>query len=266
MAFRSLCLSRNRISNRVVSNPSVLAELGSTASCYSMPAVNRMVWAASHHLLRRCMNTSTTFTASSSARITPLNQAVRCYDFSALSMAKNTLHVSPPCSLVAGDFVQPHQQQQRRYKHSSTQIKRLFRRNPARLRVEKRIWNIDRKQPLVILDDNFSPLQESRDGPVESAPPTNAASVEDEAVSLPPQSLLFPRVYTPPAKLPNGWFEPMDPALRPTYPFSVARTKNKPKDSIGFLPIYTKYRYVAASAHFRSMYFSVLSTHSKCCT
>ena len=41
--------------------------------------------------------------------------------------------------------------------------------------------------------------------------------------------------------LPNTWTEPA--ATRPEYPFSVKRTKNKPFDAIGFLPVYTKFRY-----------------------
>lgn len=41
---------------------------------------------------------------------------------------------------------------------------------------------------------------------------------------------------------PNTWTEP--PATRPEYPFTVTRTKNKPNDAIGFLPVYTKFRCV----------------------
>jgi len=46
--------------------------------------------------------------------------------------------------------------------------------------------------------------------------------------------------------LPNTWTEP--PAERPDYPFAVARTKNKPCDAVGFLPVYTKFRCVHGSA------------------
>jgi len=41
---------------------------------------------------------------------------------------------------------------------------------------------------------------------------------------------------------PNTWTEP--PLERPEYPFTVHRTKNKPNDAIGFLPVYTKHRCV----------------------
>ena len=146
-----------------------------------------------------------------------------------------------------------------RQKHSQTQIKRLFKRNPARLRVEKRMWNIDRKQPKVLLPTDPSQLTTRTIPTVDSTSTTNTATEQQlsedvttamplngshDAESVPPPSLLYPPVYTIPTILPNGWFPPMDPALRPNYPFSVRRTMNKPKDSVGFLPIYTKYRYV----------------------
>ncbi len=153
-----------------------------------------------------------------------------------------------------------------RQKHSQTQIKRLFKRNPARLRVEKRMWNIDRTQPKVLLptdhDTNTASTAPSElttsTIPVMDSTCTNTAIDQQlsedvtatlqldgsHAESATPPSLLYPLVYTIPTILPNGWFPPMDPTLRPNYPFSVRRTKNKPKDSVGFLPIYTKYRYV----------------------
>jgi hypothetical protein len=138
----------------------------------------------------------------------------------------------------------------RRQKHSQTQIKRLFKEHPARLRVEKRMWNIDRAQPRVIFPDETSSTvmdtllinastaeQQSQDTKVAISP------LDESLTELTPQ-LTYPPIYTIPITLPNGWFAPMDPKLRPKYPFSVRRTKNKPKDAIGFLPIYTKYRYV----------------------
>jgi hypothetical protein len=158
----------------------------------------------------------------------------------------------------------------RRQKHSQTQIKRLFKDHPARLRVEKRIWNIDRMQPRVIFPEQNHRLAENDDdGTVQTAisnpvmdtsqinttsegklPESNTAGTTNimidgstvEGTTTP--QLTFPPVYTIPAILPNGWFLPMDPKLRPEYPFNIRRTKNKPKDAIGFLPIYTKYRYV----------------------
>lgn len=92
----------------------------------------------------------------------------------------------------------------RRWKHSALQVKRLFKRNPARARVEARM-GIDRTPIL---------------------PP-------------PPQ---FTPVWKP-TILRNGWSAPPDPSIViPTYPFQIKRTKNKPCDAIGFLPIYTKLR------------------------
>jgi hypothetical protein len=146
-----------------------------------------------------------------------------------------------------------------RYKHSQTQIKRLFKGHPARLRVEKRLWNIDRKQPRVIVPTNFDIIPSkvvstSFNETIVATQPTtintinpvptdiDEQSVSMQQVSLP--TLLYPPIYTPTQILPNGWFEPMDPKTRPVYPFHIIRTKNKPKDAIGFLPIYTKYRYV----------------------
>ena len=51
----------------------------------------------------------------------------------------------------------------------------------------------------------------------------------------------FPRVHSF-EYWPNTWTEP--PPERPEYPFAVQRTKNKPNDAIGFLPVYNKYRCV----------------------
>ena len=49
-----------------------------------------------------------------------------------------------------------------------------------------------------------------------------------------------------PVLLSNGWSQPLvnTPAERPDYPFQVRRTKNKPMGAVGFLPVYTKCRYV----------------------
>jgi len=90
-----------------------------------------------------------------------------------------------------------------RWKHSNTQLKRLFKNNPARKRIEAR-QGID-----------HSPL------PLD--PPKYDAIFQ-------------------PNFLPNGWCAPAPAELVPTYPFAVGRTKNKPNDAVGFLPVYTKYR------------------------
>ena len=95
----------------------------------------------------------------------------------------------------------------KRYQHSSTQIKRLFKKNPATIRVLKRRGDI--QEPLPIPPPQFAPILE-------------------------------------PKFLPNGWSPPPgeDTAV-PEYPFHVSRTKNKPRDAAGFLPVYSEYRYVS---------------------
>jgi hypothetical protein len=58
--------------------------------------------------------------------------------------------------------------------------------------------------------------------------------------------LQYAPTFHTPHFLPNGWSAPPPPAAEtiPTYPFRVARTRNKPNDAVGFLPVYTKHRYV----------------------
>jgi hypothetical protein len=57
--------------------------------------------------------------------------------------------------------------------------------------------------------------------------------------------LHFPKVFDP-VMLPNGWSSPPGPDFKmPDYPFKITRTKNKPNDAVGFLPVYRKIRYVA---------------------
>lgn len=215
---------------RMVSNPLFVSQWSYLPR---RSAMNRTMWTSSYQLLRSFVSTASTFTAASSSHVAPMNEALRSYDYHEVSGASR--FICPHAQIQFPD----HQKQQIRLKHSSTQIKRLYKKHPARLRVEKRMWNIDRKEPRVIFEDNLPRLPESTDTAdlVESSQP----AISDE-IDTPPPQLLYPRVYTPPMKLPNGWFEPMDPAQRPTYPFLIKRTKNKPKDAIGFLPIYTKYR------------------------
>jgi hypothetical protein len=93
---------------------------------------------------------------------------------------------------------------QHRAKHSSTQVKRLFKNNPARARVEAR-KGIDRTP---------APLD----------PPTFPPIVDDVKI------------------LYNGWSVPVEGVEIPEYPFNVRRTRNKPNDAIGFLPVYSKFR------------------------
>jgi len=93
---------------------------------------------------------------------------------------------------------------QYRAKHSSTQVKRLFKNNPARARVESR-KGIDRTP---------APLDPPR----------------------------FPPIAQDIKILYNGWSVPVEGVDIPEYPFQVRRTRNKPNDAVGFLPVYSKFR------------------------
>lgn len=92
-----------------------------------------------------------------------------------------------------------------RSKHSRTQIKRLFKNHPARHRVHERLGILPSTDP----------------------PPTRS----------------YDAVIASPEILSNGWTPPPPPdTVLPDYPFAVSRTKNKPKDAVGFLPVYSKMR------------------------
>jgi hypothetical protein len=107
---------------------------------------------------------------------------------------------------VESSLLQRTHQHQLRWKHSQTQIKRIFLQHPARQRVEERLG----------VDRTPAPLD-------------------------PPK---FGAVFQP-VMLPNGWSAPPGPDVTiPEYPFQIKRTKNKPNDAAGFLPVYTKFRYV----------------------
>jgi hypothetical protein len=62
----------------------------------------------------------------------------------------------------------------------------------------------------------------------------------------------YPPIIHSPKFLPNGWcplpeINDDNKSLSTTissYPFRVTRTANKPQDSVGFLPVYSEYRYV----------------------
>ncbi|GKZ00332.1 hypothetical protein MPSEU_000986100 [Mayamaea pseudoterrestris] len=95
-----------------------------------------------------------------------------------------------------------------RSKHSSTQIKRIFNKHPARARFEQREGIIHKDEQLPNYAPQFAPIFE-------------------------------------PELLSNGWSAPppADVAARTAeYPFKVMRTKNKPMDAAGFLPVYAKFR------------------------
>lgn len=91
-----------------------------------------------------------------------------------------------------------------RSKHSSTQIKRLFKQNPAKRRIALK------QQPTT-----------------------------DEGVI--PESTIQP-LDADPKFLSNGWSAPIEDATTENYPFQVARTKNKPNNALGFLPVYSEHR------------------------
>lgn len=63
--------------------------------------------------------------------------------------------------------------------------------------------------------------------------------VEREPKPLDPPK--FPEIFDV-KYLPNGWSAPPPSDQVPEYPFRVDRTKNKPNEGIGFLPVYSKFR------------------------
>ncbi|CAJ1898379.1 unnamed protein product [Cylindrotheca closterium] len=90
-----------------------------------------------------------------------------------------------------------------RDKHSSRQVKRLFKKNPAARRIENKMG-----------------------GKVIESPP-----------EVTYQAILEPKM------LPNGWNPPPPEGIEiPEYPFKISRTKNKPNDAVGFLPVYSEFR------------------------
>jgi hypothetical protein len=98
-----------------------------------------------------------------------------------------------------------------RYKHSSRQIKRLFKNNPVRRRID----------------------QKNRDGAVEND------------INIPPAQFAPVLLDNLPKILPNGWNPPPSEDIQktlPIYPFQVSRTKNKPNNAVGFLPVYSEFR------------------------
>ena len=106
-----------------------------------------------------------------------------------------------------------------RSKHSSTQIKRLFKKNPARRRILQ-------KELLLNNNNNSSEGEEA------------TTSVQNQNII--PQSQIQP-VILEPNILSNGWNAQTNVEIS-HYPFQVARTKNKPNDAVGFLPVYSEFR------------------------
>lgn len=104
--------------------------------------------------------------------------------------------------------------QQLRCKHSLRQKKRMAN-HPARLRVQDRLRSAE-----------------------PSRSPKSTPTPE-----LPSPTPTYPKVFEPELLI-NGWSAP--PAdqsqLIQKYPFRIPRTKNKPNDAAGFLPVYTYFR------------------------
>jgi hypothetical protein len=128
-----------------------------------------------------------------------------------------SFYPAAPGAAAAGVAVTPGSY---RFKHSSTQIKRLFKKNPARRRLEQK-----------------QVLQQQPGGSV------NDSNVVITGMMIPEAQ--FPPVVTNVTFLPNGWNPPPSPEERnniPTYPFQVSRTKQKPNDAVGFLPVYSEFR------------------------
>ena len=98
-----------------------------------------------------------------------------------------------------------------RSKHSSTQIKRIFKKNPAKRRIAAALKRYD----------------ESIDHPGVIPEPT------------------IPPLFADPKILPNGWNVPMagdGEGQKSDHPFRVVRTGNKPNNAVGFLPVYSEFR------------------------
>eukprot|EP00569_Conticribra_weissflogii_P002252 CAMPEP_0171330808 /NCGR_PEP_ID=MMETSP0878-20121228/2255_1 /TAXON_ID=67004 /ORGANISM="Thalassiosira weissflogii, Strain CCMP1336" /LENGTH=247 /DNA_ID=CAMNT_0011831185 /DNA_START=63 /DNA_END=803 /DNA_ORIENTATION=+ len=145
-----------------------------------------------------------------------------------------------------------------RSKHSATQVKRLFKQNPARLRLQKRQQQLELGQP----PNNNTPPKKSKSKTKTTTTPAEDSSwiLDDEqetekepsststATPTPPHSNYtpkFPPVFQP-KFLKNGWSAPPPPEVQTAhlsaYPFHVKRTSNKPFHAAGFLPVYSDVR------------------------
>jgi len=94
-----------------------------------------------------------------------------------------------------------------RSNHSATQVKRLMKKNPARLRLLKK----------------------------------NGESLNYVVKVPPPSKRQFAPIFSP-TFLKSGWSAPPPAEDVPDYPFSVTRTRGKPYDAVGFLPVYRDVR------------------------
>lgn len=112
-----------------------------------------------------------------------------------------------------------------RSKHSATQVKRLFKKNPARLRIQRR-----NEQQLAATEGDASTTNTSR----------SSSNNNDATTKIPQRS--YPPVFKP-TFLQNGWSAPPPADVEvPVYPFRVRRTGRKPFGAAGFLPVYRDVR------------------------
>mmetsp|Transcript_1435 Transcript_1435/g.3238 ORF Transcript_1435/g.3238 Transcript_1435/m.3238 type:complete len:245 (+) Transcript_1435:48-782(+) len=124
------------------------------------------------------------------------------------SVATGTSVPTIQAPLFAGINYKNNNNNTTRSKHSSRQIKRLFKKNPARRRIA-----------LKNNDENY----------------TDEGNVPEATIE---PIVAEPKIFS------NGWNPPLgdDGAELRKYPFAVARTKNKPNNAVGFLPVYSEYR------------------------
>ncbi|KAL7521419.1 hypothetical protein ACHAWX_006093 [Stephanocyclus meneghinianus] len=132
--------------------------------------------------------------------------------FSLRSPCTLGLHLSPLATAPAHSGLSS----QQRSKHSATQVKRLFKKNPARLRILKKNETLP------------------------AAAGGDASASAESAVKIPTRS--YPPVFKP-KFLQNGWSAPPPAEFEiPKYPFQVKRTGRKPFGVPGFLPVYRDIR------------------------
>ncbi|KAL7468016.1 hypothetical protein ACHAXS_008238 [Conticribra weissflogii] len=145
-----------------------------------------------------------------------------------------------------------------RSKHSATQVKRLFKKNPARLRLQNRLQQLGQPPNDINNKHNNNKQTTPKTSTPESTPAEDSSwtldeeQVEDDddvvAAATPPRSSYtpkFPPIFRP-KFLKNGWSAPPPPDVQTahlaTYPFHVKRTSNKPFGATGFLPVYSDVR------------------------
>ncbi len=99
-----------------------------------------------------------------------------------------------------------------RSKHSNRQVKRLFKQHPGFHRISERNDTAPKKYV------------------------------------TPPPTLKYEPIFDPIVVLHNGWSQPPDDEdilkKRDLIPFGVKRTGNKPNGAVGFLPVYSNFKYV----------------------